>query len=314
MEAKLDYQSTKTPGNSIAPTVLKKVQLDYQSTDTRKIYDLRTTEVPGALLLGHYKYQEAGEVLERHKHPGMFEICYLEKGKQIYEIESTEYTLKGGDILLTKPNQVHGTSNYPESIGNLYWLILKSSDENDPLLGLDDQQSRKLYRQLLNTPYVRFPGNQRIQQYFRKLENQCKTPLHSLHSLHIMNLILSILLEVVELSKIKKDQKLPPDIDRVMGYIQENIEELLTIDELSEITGLSQSRFKHKFREHIGSSPIDYINRQKVEKAKEMILEAVSMKDVGYQLGYSSPAYFSHVFKKYTRMTPMEYRKKSQQF
>lgn len=288
--------------------------LDYQSTETRKIYDLRTTHVPGALLLGHYKYQEAGEVLERHQHPGMFEICYLEKGKQIYEIESTEYTLKGGDILLTRPNQVHGTSNYPESIGNLYWLILKSPDEHHPLLGLQDEKSLILYAELLNTPNVRFPGNQRIQQYFRKLENQCRQPSPSLHSLHIMNLILSILLEVVELSKAKKDQKLPPDIDRVMAYIQENIDEPLTIDELSEITGLSQSRFKHKFRRHIGSSPIDFINGQKVEKAKGMILQAESMKEIGYQLGYSSPAYFSHVFKKYTRMTPMEYRKKSQQF
>src|SRR5690606_6201613 len=144
-------------------------------------------------------------------------------------------------------------------------------------------------------------GNQRINQYFRKLENQCRSSSHLLHSLHIVNLILSILLEVVELSKVKKDQKLPPDIDRVMAYIQENIDEPLTIDELSEITGLSQSRFKHKFRQFIGSSPVDYINRQKIEKAKEMIMRADSMKDVGYQLGFSSPAYFSYVFKKYTR-------------
>lgn len=284
--------------------------LDFESTDTRKIYDLRSFRVPGALLLGHYKYQEAGEVLERHQHPDMFEICYLEKGKQIYEIESVEYTLKGGDILLTKPNQVHGTSNYPESIGNLYWLILKCPDEQSPLLGLDKAESRKLYTELLHAPNVQFAANQRIQQYFRKLENQCRQTLHPLHSLHITNHILSILLELVELSKTKNDKKLPPDINRVMMHIQENIDEPLTIDELSEITGLSQSRFKHKFRQHIGSSPIDYINRQKIEKAKEMVLTTDSMKDIGYLLGYSSPAYFSHVFKKYTRMTPLQYKKK----
>ena len=126
-----------------------------------------------------------------------------------------------------------------------------------------------------------------------------------------MNLIMSILLEVIELSSSKKDQKLPVDMDRVMTYIQDNIEEPLTIDELSEITGLSQSRFKHKFRQHIGSSPIDYINRKKIEKAKELMWTTDAMKDIGYRLGYSSPAYFSHVFKKYTGMTPMEYKNKN---
>lgn len=288
-----------------------KADLDYQSTKSRKIYDLRTFQVPGALLLGHYKYQEAGEVLERHQHPGMFEICYLEKGKQIYEIESVEYTLKGGDILLTKPNQVHGTSNYPESIGNLYWLILKSPDEQTSLLGLNNADSHVLYDALLTVPNVQFSGNQRIHQYFRMLENQCRSPRRPLHGLQIMNLIMSILLEVIELSSSKQDQKLPVDMDRAMTYIRDNIEEPLTIDELSEITGLSQSRFKHKFRQHIGSSPIDYINRQKIDKAKTMALKTDTMKDIGYQLGFSSPAYFSYVFKKYTGMTPMEYKNKN---
>lgn len=283
------------------------VYLDYQSTDTRKIYDLRNFRVPGAMLLGHYKYQEAGEVLERHQHPDMFEICYLEKGRQIYEIESVEYSLKGGDLLLTKPNQIHGTSNYPESIGSLYWLILKSPTGNKPLLGLEQEESEKLYLGLMNAPHVRFPGNQRIQQNFRRLETQCKLAPHPLQGLHIKNCILSILLEVVTSSRIKNDQKLPADIARVMAYIQENIEEPLSIDELSEITGLSHSRFKHKFRQFIGSSPIDYINRLKIEKAKEMMLTTDIMKDIGYRLGYSSPAYFSFVFKKYTRMTPLEY-------
>lgn len=287
--------------------IVMEASLDYQSTDTRKIYDLRNYKVRGALLLGHYKYQEAGEVLERHQHPDMFEICYLEKGRQIYEIESIEYSLKGGDMLLTKPNQVHGTSNYPESIGNLYWLILKSPNKQQPLLGLNPSDSMNLYDGLMNAPHVRFPGNQRIQQNFRRLENQCKLEPYPLQGLHMMNSILSILLEVVSLARIKNDPKLPSDIARVITYIQENIDEILTIDELSEITGLSHSRFKHKFRQHIGSSPIDYINRQKIEKAKEMMLTIDTMKDIGYRLGYSSPAYFSYVFKKYTRMTPMQY-------
>ncbi len=282
--------------------------LDFRSTSNRKIYDLRVTGIPGVMLLGHYKYQRAGQILKRHKHKNMFEICYLDSGKQVYEIESREYLLKGGDILLTKPNQVHGTSNYPESVGSLYWIILKSPDNHQSLLGLNNNWSKALYSEILNAPHVHFSGNQRIRQRFRMLESQCKSRKQPIDSLHIFNTIVSIVLEVVELSKVNNTLQLPGDIERVLTYINENIWEQLTIDELSEITDLSQSRFKHKFREHIGRSPIDYINSKKIEKAKEIISTTASMKEVGYKLGYSSPAYFSHVFKKYTRMTPLEYK------
>lgn len=284
-------------------------RLDYQSTETRKIYDLRSTYIPGALLLGHYTYQEAGEVLARHRHTDMFEICFLDKGKQVYEIESEEYHLKGGDLLLTKPDQIHGTSNYPESVGSLYWLILKTPHKSRSLFGLPDYQSAILYNDLLNAPHIHFPGNKLIKQHFRNLENYCKTKSNPLNEIHILNLLLSIVLEVVELSKVNYERGMPRDIERVRKYITENIHEQLFIDELSEITGLSQSRFKHKFRQHMGRSPIDFINSKKVERAKEKIPKAASMKEIGYQMGYSSPAYFSHVFKKYTGMTPLQYKK-----
>lgn len=284
------------------------VQLDFRSTSDRKIYDLRDTGISSIMLLGHYTYQRAGQVLKQHQHNNMFEICYLETGKQIYEIESKEYLLKGGDLLLTKPNQIHGTSNYPESIGSLYWIILKAPDENQSLLGFKKSWSESLYSELLNAPHVHFPGNQRIRQRFRTLESQCRSRDRPLINLHIFNSIVSILLEVIELSKSDNSVDLPGDISRVVTYINENIWEQLTIEELSEITDLSQSRFKHKFKEHIGRSPIDYINSLKIEKAKEIIPKTDSMKDVGYKLSYSSPAYFSHVFKKYTRMTPLEFK------
>ncbi|WP_236978814.1 AraC family transcriptional regulator [Membranihabitans maritimus] len=285
-------------------------KLDFKSTTYRKIYDLRPCNIPGLILLGHYTYHQAGNILEKHQHNDMLEICYLEKGKQVYEIESTQYLLRGGDLLITRPGLIHGTSNYPESVGSLYWMILKMPASDKPLLGLNSEFSSCLCSQLLDAPNVHFSGNQRIKRLFQKTENQCRDHATPSRNIKILNNILSIIIEVIELSHVKNTKHLPGDIHRVTQYIQDNIDELLTIDELSEITGLSQSRFKHKFRQYVGRSPIDYINSMKIEKAKAMVPDAPSIQSIGYQLNFSSPAYFSHVFKKYTRMTPKEYKKK----
>ena len=95
-----------------------------------------------------------------------------------------------------------------------------------------------------------------------------------------------------------------------MDYIAENISQPMTLKELADYAGYSLSRFKALFREVTGQTPAQYIAMHKVEQAKELLRDpGRSITDIAYDLGWSSSNYFCAVFKKYTNVSPLHYRK-----
>lgn len=85
----------------------------------------------------------------------------------------------------------------------------------------------------------------------------------------------------------------------IQEVIQTHLYSNLTVDKLAEFSGMSVSAFKRKFQEVYGCSPLEYFTRQKLKRAKELLaLGKMNVTEVGYQVGYSDPAYFSRVFKK----------------
>ncbi len=84
-----------------------------------------------------------------------------------------------------------------------------------------------------------------------------------------------------------------------------------TIDELAERAGLARSTFNRRFARATGHAPIDYLQRLRVEKAKALLEESCQpIEEIGWQVGYEEPAAFRRLFRKVTRLTPGEYRRK----
>jgi AraC-like DNA-binding protein len=105
-----------------------------------------------------------------------------------------------------------------------------------------------------------------------------------------------------------KDFYLKPVID----YIEENVDFYIDIDYLANIAGLSKSRFQIKFKEYTGYPPREYIMRKKVERARELLDSSdLTITEIAHMLCFSSSQYFSTVFKKYTNVTPAEYKNNS---
>jgi len=74
--------------------------------------------------------------------------------------------------------------------------------------------------------------------------------------------------------------------------------------------GVSASHLCRIFKEYTGFRPVEYLNRLKIHKAKEMLVNTeMSIREIGEILGYESHSYFSMMFKRYTGVTPTEYKK-----
>ena len=100
------------------------------------------------------------------------------------------------------------------------------------------------------------------------------------------------------------------NLNPILNYIQDNLKESIHIDELSQMACLSHDHFGRIFKKVVGLPPGEFIISKRIEKAKLLLLTTnIPLKAVIEEVGFSSLAYFSRIFKKHTSNTPLKYRK-----
>lgn len=100
-------------------------------------------------------------------------------------------------------------------------------------------------------------------------------------------------------------------INEVVNYVNSNLLEKITIDELAFLFNTNRSTLCGEFKKRQGKSIIKYINDKKTELAKEKIVSTdTTFTAISQELNFDSIHYFTRFFKKQTGMTPNEYRKK----
>ena len=99
-------------------------------------------------------------------------------------------------------------------------------------------------------------------------------------------------------------------INKVCEYVVKNIDNNITLKSVSDNFFISKNYLSFLFKQETGENFLEYLTRVKIERAKNLLGEGIyKAYEVGNILGYSETAYFSKLFKKYTGLSPTEYRK-----
>jgi len=81
-----------------------------------------------------------------------------------------------------------------------------------------------------------------------------------------------------------------------------------TIEEIAKACGVSEGYFRKLFREYSGDNPIDFRQKHRIEKAKQMLLlDTFSIEEIALELHFSDIYHFSKSFKKYCGISPNKY-------
>ena len=100
-------------------------------------------------------------------------------------------------------------------------------------------------------------------------------------------------------------------IKEVQIYIEENFEEKLSVEGLAKKFAISNRNFIRRFKKATQNTPFEYIQRVKVEVAKKSFESStLNINQVMYNVGYNDVKAFRKTFKKYTGLSPLEYRRK----
>ena len=94
-----------------------------------------------------------------------------------------------------------------------------------------------------------------------------------------------------------------------MDFVGSHLEEQVTLSSIADAAGLSVSRLSSLFRQHMGISPMHYLEAQRIDRARSLLeLTSLSVKEIAHRVGFASPFYFSLRFKTLTQRSPRSYR------
>lgn len=113
-----------------------------------------------------------------------------------------------------------------------------------------------------------------------------------------------------------KEQNIMPQnfiyrINRTIDYINDHLDNNISIEKLADISHLSKSHFQRVFKSIVGEPANQYIKRLRLEKTLKLLIfnPSFSISEVSERCGYSTCSNFSKLFKQYYGLAPSEIRK-----
>lgn len=110
---------------------------------------------------------------------------------------------------------------------------------------------------------------------------------------------------------LSKDKTYSPAISQVMDYIFNHLHGKITLKELSDSVGFQSTYLCYLFKKETGGSITEFIHKKRVAEAESLLrYSEFTPVEISQYLGFCSQSHFNLVFKKYTKMTPIQFKKK----
>ena len=248
-----------------------------------------------------------------------FEMVYMKKGSAVFEVSGQPVEMGPNDIIIIKPFQYHKFIVKSES--GCEFIVLSFKFENKDT----GEYSEVSLEDFLNFVSSKESGafislkvsqkNDIIVLLNRILKERDSNEIGSEFLSHLLVLELFVLISRAlkmewENSIKSKSPKLKELIEISVNYIHNNFERNISLNDIAKFVFLSTSYFTRAFKEEMNISPISYLLKVRVERAMELLRETdQKVSDIALSVGFSNQQRFNEIFKKHTKMTPLQYRK-----
>ena len=126
----------------------------------------------------------------------------------------------------------------------------------------------------------------------------------------IQNYYTRLFTNVAEMLKTESVYATDDVAEKMKLYVKRNYKNGITIEYLSSLFYMNRSYCSHLFKEKTGEKFVDYMNRIRIEKAKQLLLDSdKKMYQIAKIVGYDNIKYYFRIFHKFENMTPEQYRR-----
>jgi two-component system response regulator YesN len=105
-----------------------------------------------------------------------------------------------------------------------------------------------------------------------------------------------------------RDQNKNYFVDRAVMYIKTSYQKEISLGSIAKEINVSPYYLSKLFRKYTGKTCTELIAEERIEAAKQLLIQNYSSKETCFQVGFNSQNYFVKIFKKYVGVTPGEYR------
>ncbi|CDA14980.1 Multiple antibiotic resistance protein marA [uncultured Clostridium sp.] len=247
-----------------------------------------------------------------------YEIFYILEGERLFFFNNRSFVAKKGDLILVDSNLIHMTKSFSNDTSGHNRIILYVTSEK--MQEIDNTYpSLKLVKFFHKHTGV-FHLTPAQQDNFMKLyyyfKQECAKRQHAYKhavELAVINYLLSLTRDLG--NSHGEEPQIPTDgkykhVYEIADYLSQNCEQQLSLEEIAQRFYLSKYYVCRLFKEVTGYSINEYINIHRVQKAQWYLTETdLSISEIAGRIGFGSMTHFEKIFKTYTTMTPLKYRK-----
>ena len=224
-------------------------------------------------------------------------IFYVTDGEIVISTKREKVIATAGDMVIIPAGTKHDFNLSEKQYASKYWLHAD--------LFLD---GKNLF-DYLALPYKVHVGESDVLATYFDTVLRLKNSQNLADKLVIASTLLSIVTVFINNSGLSESATPLDEIDKTANFIKDNYKEKFTLDRLSEYANLSKGYFVREFKKRIGYSPMHYVNKLKIDKAKTMILQSDRpINEIMEELGFYDSAHFSKLFKSHTGYSPKKYK------
>ncbi len=246
----------------------------------------------------------------RAHHHTECEISLFISGNGIYKTEQKEYTFNKGDVFLFGSNEVHCITDIYTDVEllNIHFEphMLWENSETTDLLMLFHSRNEKFSNKISD--------DKLLSEFLIKTEEELILK-KKCYKLTTKNTLCSALVHIIRnYDFFLKNNNFSSNADFVnnlkesMNYINNNLENKLTLQEISKSACMSPTYFSAVFKKYNGISPWEYITIKRVEKAIKMLKTSKMTKlEIAERCGFSSSSNFYKAFFNITGKKPNDY-------
>lgn len=250
-----------------------------------------------------------------HWHDYM-EIIYIKKGHGYVTVDLKQYKVSGSTIVLILPGQLHSIEQYDDlsmEYENIFFNI------NMLFARTEDTSVTEFLRPLLS-------GKITVPTVFTSVSNHyddisacidacdeiCKTKPEG-YELYIKGKLFEFFYVLSNRCREDKTTRSMKSLDKmkiIMKHVENHYMEKISIADIAEVAGFSESHFMRYFKETMGTSFVDYLREYRLTMAARLLQASdASILSISEEVGFDNLSYFNRAFKKEYGVTPSQYRK-----
>lgn len=235
-----------------------------------------------------------------------YQLLYIASGKGYFYFKGSKEptVVTKGNMVLFRPKEPQVYYYYAVDKTEVYWVHFTGWKVEEYLERYELPKEENVFFTGVSPDYP-WIYNQIIRELQLQRENY-----EDMIRLFLRHIFLTINRYIKEGKQTKNDTI--NDIERAVHYFNENYSKPISIEQYASEHLMSVNWFIHNFKNVMKVPPMQYIVSLRIAVAKGYLENSnKNITEIANTIGYDNPLYFSRLFRKYTGVTPSEYRKRS---